>query len=252
MIAVNLATYPPRRENLRKVVASLSRQVDLINVVLNEYTAPLPELADFSNVRQIIPTVDTKDTGKFYPDLDGVEIVLLADDDIVYPKDYVALSVKRFRAIQPRAIAGYHGSTYFKPRFSLAPRRFQIWACHPKKIGRCRSVLDFTKALEQFIIVDELGTGTTIMRAADMPPFGYVADAQKMVDVRLARWCFEHGISPVALPRPENWLAMVHFRNSIYKSFTRKDLPKRAEEILTYAFRVVGRGTTPNLSWGEK
>lgn len=251
MIAVNLATYPLRRENLRNVVASLARQADLVNVVLNEYTAPLAELEDFKNVRQILPQLDTKDTGKFYPDLKGVETVLLVDDDIIYPSDYVALTLKRFRAIKAPAIAGYHGSTYFKPRFSLVPRRFKIWASHPKKIGRSRAVLDFTKALEQFVIVDELGTGTTVMRAVDMPPYRYVADAQKMVDVRLARWCYERGISPVALPRAENWLAKVHFEDSIYKSFTRKDVPKRAEEILTYAFRVVGRGTTPNLSWGE-
>ena len=69
MIIANLATYPPRRENLLPVVQAIAPQVDQLNVVLNQYDAELPELVDIPNVKQIIPHEDTKDVGKFYPDV---------------------------------------------------------------------------------------------------------------------------------------------------------------------------------------
>ena len=101
MIVANLATYPPRRDGLLKVVASLSPQVDRLNVVLNEYAGTVGELAAYGNVEQILPPADLKDTGKFWPDCRGAEFVFLVDDDILYPPDYVAQTLERIAALRP-------------------------------------------------------------------------------------------------------------------------------------------------------
>jgi len=60
MITANLATYPPRREALEKVVAAISPQVDRLNVVLNEYDAVPAELQKYPNVVPLIPETDLK------------------------------------------------------------------------------------------------------------------------------------------------------------------------------------------------
>ena len=84
-----------------------------------------------------------------------------------------------------------------------------------------------------------------MLRAADMPPWPYMEDSRKFVDVRLARWCFERNITLVCPPRPRGWLRKVYFDESIYHTFTRRHPPHVAREIWTYAFEVDGRGEAP-------
>lgn len=247
MISANLATYPPRRSNLLPVVRAIAPQVDRLNVVLNEYGATLPELDAFANVVQIVPPQDTKDTGKFFPPVDGADHVLLIDDDLVFPEDFVRRTVAAFEDLGAGGfMGGYHGSLYVRPRFSLKPKRFRRWLTYTSAdVADHRKRVQVRHGLEAPMVVDQVATNAAILRGGDMPPYAYMKDSQKFVDVRLARWCFDRGLRPVLLPRPADWLGLVRFDETIYDSFTRSTPPAVAEEIMHYAFKVPGRGGAP-------
>lgn len=243
MICANLATYPPRRSNLLRVVKSVSPQVDRLNVVLNQFSSPLRELQRFENVRQIIPDEDTKDAGKFYPDVSGADFVLLIDDDLIFPEDFVAQSVASLKALGPGYMGGYHGSVYERPRPAFSLRALRRWLLYSAgRIADNRRILRFYEGLEHPVLVDQIATNTAIMRGCDLPPFEFMRDSQKFVDVRLARWCFEQGIRPVCLPRTSGWLGEVRFEETIYRGFTRRNPPHVAKEIWSYAFKIEGSG----------
>lgn len=253
MIIGNLATFPPRREGLVQAVQRLAPQLDVLNIVLNEYDAPLSELEPLSNVNQIIPEQDTKDTGKFLPDITGAEFVFLLDDDIVYPPDYVARSLEMMRRLGPGYIGGYHGSIYIRPRpratlrLRMAMQSVREWWSYDwPVVADFRQTFTFYRALEQAQVVDQLGSGVSVVPGAVMPPFDVMRDSQKFVDVRLSRWCFEHAVKRVVLPRKAGWLQPLRYEETIYQDFTRSNPPEVAREIMTYAFKTPDCGTVPS------
>ena len=253
MIVANLATYPPRAEFLPRVVEAISPQVDELNVVLNEYKCAPSFLSRYKNVNVLLPDHDTKDAGKFFPDCAQAEYVFLIDDDIVYPDDFVALSVARFLALGPgRYLGGYHCTIYRRP--SLRPlsvksikSNIRFWMS-PHHVARFRKVLYFGYTLSTPVIVDQVATNAAIIRGSDIPPYEFMKTSQKFVDVRLARWCFEQGIVRVSLPRETAWLREcdsegVIFEETIHGDFTQKHHRHVAQEIRSFAFkdRRVGR-----------
>jgi hypothetical protein len=74
--------------------------------------------------------------------------------------------------------------------------------------------------------------------------------SQKFVDVRLARWAFEQGITEVCLPREAGWLKPIRYEATIFDDFTRKNPPEVTREILTFAFKVPMRGTVVQMDDG--
>lgn len=247
MILANLATYPPRAAFLPNVVDAVSPQVDQLNIVLNEYEAVPEFLSQYKNVNAIIPDHDTKDAGKFYPDCSQAEYVFLIDDDIVYPIDFVTLSVARMQALEAgRYLGGYHCSIYRRPALrpisvkSLkANIRFRV---SPSHIARFRQVLNSGSGMSNSVFVDQVATNAAILSGRDMPPYEFMKTSQKFVDVRLARWCYEKGISRVSLPRKSGWLRPsasegVSFEETIFDDFTQKHHKNVAQEIMSFAFK---------------
>lgn len=247
MIVANLATYPARSGLLVPVVASICSQVDRLNVVLNEYTAIPEDFNQFDNVKAIIPDHDTKDTGKFYPDTTGAEYVILVDDDIVYPPDFVALTLERVRQTGlKRVFAGYHTSVYQRPRLGLRPayiRSFVRFHLSPRLIARYRKISYFPHGTDRAIYVDQIGTGAAVISGQDMPPYAYMKTSQKFVDVRMAKWCFERGIPRVGLPREDGWLGANETEESIFGDFTLHHPRNVADEIWAFAFKDSRSGT---------
>lgn len=248
MITANLATYPPRRASLLPVVQAIAPQVDVLNVVLNQYDSVPAELAGLAKVNPVIPHEDTKDVGKFYV-TPAEGLVMLIDDDLVYPADFVARTVAGFEAIAaPKALGGYHTSTYYVPRPWHSGGEFRkLMRFRRRTIADYRRIDIVYAALARHKIVDQVATNACIMRAGDFPGYAYMRDSQKFVDVRLAKWCFEKGILPVSLPRAADWIRPIDYEESIYSEFTRHNPPHVADEIWTYAFKVKGRRTAPPL-----
>jgi len=247
MIIANLATYPPRAEFLPSVVDAISPQVDQLNIVLNEYDSVPEFLSGYKNVNALVPDHDTKDAGKFLFDCTQAEYVVLIDDDLVYPKDYVAKSVARMRALGPgRYLGGYHCSIYNRPGLrpiSIKSVKANIrFLVSPSHIARFRRILFLGHGLTDPVVVDQIGSGTAIIRGADIPPYEFMKPSQKFVDVRLARWCFEQGIVRVSLPRENGWLCQcdskgVIVEETIHDDFTQKHHKHVAQEIRSFAFK---------------
>ena len=244
MIVANLATYPPRRDGMLDVVRALAPQVDRLNVVLNEYTEIPRELAQFDRVAPVIPVENTMDVGKFYVQPDAEDLVLYVDDDIYPREDFISRTVDRFQALGPgRWLGGYHGSLYVKPGLNHPLRRLGYTR---RRIAKYRDVWSCSDVLSSSMIVDQIATNSAIIRGADAPSYAFMRDSRKFVDVRLARWCFERGITPVLLEREKDWLRIGRYGGeSIHNTFTSRHHTHVADEIWTYAFKVPGRGTRP-------
>lgn len=240
-VIANLATYPPRAESLARVVAEIAPQVDQLNVVLNEYAAVPDALTIHDNVVPILPEQDLKDTGKFFPASADADWVVLIDDDLHYPADYVETSLARIaQSGAERAVYGYHGVYYRKPGI----KRLQFWkypALSPDTVMRYRRVHTFWNTIEHAMRVDQLGTGTVFLRGKDMPEFDFMASSQKFVDVRFALWAFRKGLACVCLPRPREWLAAEPFEDTIYE-FTQSNPTHVSDEIWQYAYKTRGVG----------
>jgi hypothetical protein len=252
MIVANLATYPPRRAFLRHVLDAITPQVDRVNLVLNEYDSPPEEAAGYANVRAVIPHEDTKDVGKFYTDVSDAEFVFFIDDDVSYPREYVARTLERLAALSDGpTLAGYHCSIYERPLVTMSWEGLKRFAKHylqPETIANYRRVFNFPAANEAAVTVDQVATNTAVMRASLVPPYDYMRTSQKFVDVRLAKWCFEHSIRRVCLPREEGWLQAsdslgFRFEETIYRDFTLRHHSRTASEIWSYAFRTPGVGS---------
>lgn len=190
MIRAHLATFPPRRSLMLDVVARMAPQVDQLFVVLNEYQTIPAELGSYANVVPILPPRDLKDAGKFLPQADPNDLVFLIDDDLAYPPDYVT----RTRAATEgcdlgRDVFGYQGNalihTNGRPEFTAYM---------------------FRQALDQITGAGLLGTGTVCCLGRHLPPLNYIENAAGFVDVRFARWAFEHDLRPWVLPRAHKWL----------------------------------------------
>ena len=242
-IVANLATYPARVHRLRSVVAALAPQVDVLNIVLNEYASVPDELPRPSNVRPIVPDVDYKDVGKFHPATAPDDLVFLVDDDLEYPADYVAATRRQVEALGGGpCVYGYHGTVYAKPRFGLSPRRFGRWLRYgPERILEGKEVHRFGEALDRAVVVDQIGTGTAVLAGSLMPPMEYMLSSRKFVDVRMARWCFERAIDMVCLPRKAGWLSEERQETRIF-DFTRSNPPEVAAEVASFAFKNPRRG----------
>jgi hypothetical protein len=247
MIVVNIATYPPRLRSLLDTIERLSNQVDRINVVLNEYQNPPDDLKKFDNVQPLIPDHDTKDTGKFFPDVSEAAWVFLCDDDIVYPDSYVRDSLREMAAIsQPNFIGGYHGSIYRGPRlkkWSVSGLR-RYFKERRRPVGELRDVIKIERACASPIVVDQLGTGVMVLKPDQMPPYDYVKTAQKFVDVRMARWCFERRILQICLPHEEGYMWGVDHEETIYRDFTKAHFPNVLAEICEFALKNPRAGRT--------
>ena len=260
MIVANIATYPPRRDSLAKVVNAIAPQVDQVNVVLNQYEGIPDEISQIEKVNPIIPPEDTKDVGKFYPDISGAKYVMMFDDDILYPADYVEKTVSRFEALGDHPIIGsYHGSIYRRPVFSKRGDRKKAGKASFGLLGRLieyplelrsyrtrladfRDVCIFYRGQDAPIIVDQIASGVAILKAADFPPYSYMAGSQKFVDVRLARWAFERGLTGVTLPREKDWLRPIRYEETIFNDFTEKNPEHVNAEIEVFAGHVPRAG----------
>lgn len=236
-----MATFPPRAGSLKEVVERILPQVDQLNVVFNEYLRVPEKYKDVQGLCSIIPHEDTRDVGKFYPEISESGYILFVDDDVDYPEDYVTETIRRFEALpEVRFLGGYHTSIYQKPKVYLTLNqigRYIHFLLLPHKIAAFRKVVSFLHDLDAPIFVDQVATNSAIMRGRDMPPYTYMRDSQNFVDVRLALWCFGQGIETVALPRKAGWLVTEPDDHSIFLNFTRKNHSRVAKEIWKFAFK---------------
>ncbi len=250
MNVANMATYPARRGCLQQVIERVHPQLDRLNLVLNEYREVPAELDRFDRLNPIIPEEDTKDVGKFLPVVDDEDHVFLLDDDLLYPPDFVETALKKYAGFNcDKVLVGFHGSIYYrKPKRKFHQRaRVQLRRImgQPTLKAHWRKVYWFKKALDEPIIVEQIATNAAMSLGKNIPGFDYMKTSQKFVDVRLARWCHDHGIKQICLDHDADYLEAVGYEETIFQNFTRKTPRHVLLEIETFATKVAGAGRNP-------
>jgi len=231
MIIANMATFPKRRSILIASIEKILPQVDQLNLCLNEYKDIPTELTKYKKLNPFIPKNDYKDVGKFTFDIEKDDYVLLIDDDIIYPDDYVEVLKNQYLKYKHlNAIVGTHGVIYSDIQDGSQ---------------NLRTVFKYTYKLARPRVVNQLGTGTVFLMGYQLPSLSYMDGSQKYVDVRFAKYLFENNISSICIPREKDWLSESETDESIWDSFTQKwpiEVTREVQNIAGYSklnFNVV-------------
>jgi len=119
-ITIGIATMKGREKSLYHVINSLATQCDSLHIYFNNFNSVLPEFLwdikeNYKNVTYFFSEKeagDLTDFGGFY----GIENIsgyfISADDDMVYPTDFVHKLIKKVKEYDNKIIAGYHGRIY--------------------------------------------------------------------------------------------------------------------------------------------
>ena len=215
-VVASLCSIPERAELLRQTLASLAPQVDALHVYLDRYES----IPDF--VRDCHPQVQVylsheypglRDNGKFlgFAAQSGDCYYFTADDDILYPPDYVATMIRRIEHYGREAVIGVHGV--------LIPEEAEGY------FSVYRKVLMFKRELEHDALVNNLGTGTvafhsTLLRGLELEHFR----ESGMADLYLSVFCKQRNIPMIAIARPDDWLQELPSPNtSLYHEFRQAD-----------------------------
>jgi len=246
MIVAHCATYPARSSTLRENIARLLPQVDRLDLVFNQY-ADIPTWTKrYSNLVGHLPTSDLKDTGKFKPTPHPDDVVILIDDDLLYPANYVEQMVataQQAGIFSRGAIGGLHGTNYRRwPSLQDVRGMLRMLRTGSGRTGTFRDTYNFWEKLDTPTRVEQLGTGTVIMSGAVWPGLDPVKKSQRQVDVGLAQWAFTQSIPLVALPRPANWLVNTDQEETLYHAYTRRMPAALSQAIQTFAYKTPGTG----------
>ncbi|MEV6041158.1 FkbM family methyltransferase [Nonomuraea sp. NPDC052116] len=161
-VLVAVASVPQRESGLAEVVERLLPQATRIGVYLNDYPA-VPPFLDHPRISVATSQEhgDRGDAGKFFWAEQASGYVVLCDDDIRYPPDYVGRILAAIDLYGRRSVVGFHGATMKEP----------VTDYH-----RSRRVHHFSGELETDTPVHLLGTGaagyhasTLRIRSADFP-----------------------------------------------------------------------------------
>lgn len=206
MIIANMATFPARFQTSLQVIESIHAQVDQINLCCNEFNNIPKEYSKYSKLNPIIPKTDYKDVGKFIHNVASNDEIILIDDDIIYPKDYVATLRDYYHQYEHlNIVVGVHGVIY--------PDLYD------GSIS-ARKVFAFKHALNRPRIVNQLGTGTVYLKGHQLPGLKYMDCSQSFVDVRFSKYMIENGIGMVCIPRSAAWMHEIQQEVSIFNNFT--------------------------------
>jgi len=193
-VTASMASFPPRRERMLRVVERILPQVDRLNIYLNDYEEVPSELID-DKITVVLgkhAAGDLRDNGKFYF-LEDVEpgFHFTIDDDIEYPADYIQKMIMKIEQYGRHALVGVHGVIFDQPieRFFLR-----------------RTVYGFQRNQVRDAFVNLIGTGT----------LGYHTSAIKlqlddftetgMADVFIAVRAKQQGAPIICIQRPKGWL----------------------------------------------
>lgn len=193
MTTVQIATVKGREESLKLTVESLYDQVDRFRIALNLYD----EVPDFLKSDKIIPTItDNKlmDGYKFL-DCDKNEgYILICDDDILYPPDFVEKMKVYYHACleySPKVICSIMGA-------NLAPRPMSSYARVPHEYYGAFNYQSI------YVKVDMVGMCGAITHS-DYFKFSLSDIKVLNSDLNVSLYCKNNGIGRYVVPKTPNW-----------------------------------------------
>lgn len=173
MIRAHLATFPPRAGILMQAVQSILPQVDRLCICLNGYDHVPAELGDLAKVQAMIPETDLKDAGKFAFPVAADDVVFTVDDDIRFPPDYVARTLKSLDQIDPDKNVVSHLGHAFVIKGATGTPGWKNYA--------------FNRRVQHLFKVDLVGTGVACQLGRHLPGLDDMLGAAGFVDLRHAR-----------------------------------------------------------------
>jgi hypothetical protein len=190
--ALGIASIPERSSGLRRVLDRLLPQVDQAHVYLDKY----PDVPDFLRHPKI--TVyeshlhgDCGGPGKFLGAMQHTGYYLTVDDDIDYPKNYVARMQKVVARSNNRSCAGVHGVVLHPP----VTNYYQD-----------RTTLHFRKRLRVDTPVHILGTGTLCFHTAATQVSSKWLEHNDLSDITVGLDLEQQGVPRVCVARKAKWL----------------------------------------------
>ena len=111
-IIVSLASIPERQAGLLCVIERLLPQCDQMIVYLNGYAYDKDILPRDPKLCRIYSPVNEGPRGKFLfcDRMPGYHII--ADDDLLYPSDYVYTMIQHIEKLKRKAVVGLHGKVF--------------------------------------------------------------------------------------------------------------------------------------------
>jgi hypothetical protein len=191
----SIATMPARAGTFSKMVRGILSQVDKLYVFLDGFTAIPPELQDLPNCQAtLLPQQGNLHASSRFlaPRLFGSDaIVVLFDDDILYPPDYVSRIRQALARYGKRSIVGFHGAIFMPPHQSYV---------------RHRNNLHFATRLETDLNVHELGSGTAAFLSSTFHPDPATWRYHHMDDLYMAAEALKANLRLIALKREAGWI----------------------------------------------
>lgn len=217
MIVAGLATIPSRLEQVKKTIESLLPQVDKIHLALNNFTGVPEELMEISP-KIWITTRQGADEQKFWK-VDG-SIYLTADDDLVFPANYVKVIKEKLTHYD---IISFHGRNF---------NRFPI-SSYYKSAGSKYRCLD---KVSTDIPVQVGGTGCMAFKPSNFRVTLNDFPSKYMADVHLAIKARKEGKRIMCIAHESGWIKYQPVSNTIYDRFRDQDFEQT--ERINEAFGV--------------
>ena len=235
-VFVGIASFGRRARMLEAAVESLLPQVDRIGVYLNNY----PEIPSFLDHPRIVVEVsadhgDLRDNGKFFfLGKTGHRFYASADDDLVYPPDYIDVLKGCLGDAGPGSAIAVHGAVY-------PPRLLDMFTS--------RHLFHFSESLQHVMPVHLVGTGTLFFDQAEWQLSFDEFGEPGMADVWFARSAKARGARLFVVNRNRDWLRPVEAAGVA--------MPTESPFPTLFAEAEVGRGrqvellTEARISEGE-
>jgi hypothetical protein len=184
-ITVNIASQPKRLETLKETIDCLNKQTvkpDAIRVWWNGND--LPELDCYVENGK-----DLTDNGKF-AFLRSDEYYFTADDDILYPKDYIEHTLQRLKSY-PECVVSYHGR-------KLKAKGVRYYAGHTA--FACLGHVGTDQ------IIDIPGTGVMAFDSNHFMPDVFRYKENRMADVLIGCEAVRHKVQVICLAHGFGWI----------------------------------------------
>jgi glycosyltransferase involved in cell wall biosynthesis len=231
-VSVCMATFPERFATVGRTVETLLNQTqmpDEIHIWVNESELPPPLPDDGRIVIHLAKDNNLTDIGKFAAaDLAPEGIIILADDDLKYPQDYVETMIREVNRFSGELCIGLHGVV-----FPIGVKINEI-----NDYFTQRRVHLYSRGSSSHIPCHVMGTGTMAYDKRKVQFDHTQWDHNRMVDLHVGVTCQKMGVGIISIPRPTNWLTAFELEEddvSIWESV------KIDEKLQFQMMEVLGR-----------
>ena len=209
MITAHIASLPDRENNLRRIIAAISSQVDKIHVALNGYDK-IPEWLGnlrYANCELLDNSLGDAARYLHFGEDDGYSF--FCDDDLIYSPNYCRYMIHKYNQHKGCLIT-LHGKIYGRP----------IISSHRGIIKNYRCLGTVTGDHE----VDTGGTGVMLINTRDIKI--NIGDFLRpnMADIWVAKFAHEQNVKIMVIEHNNNIVHYLPHATRIWRTRSREDI----------------------------